>query len=352
MFYSHTGTFEDNNLILTCEDFLPMDLGTSGWTEFRMNEDVAAYIADNIELFDCEIGILHSHHSLGAFLSGQDIQRINEDGNDTNCFLSLVVDTKGAYVAAITRKVKRKQRVVTTDLGSSYEFFGEGTKQLSAPETNTTTIVKDEVIEYYMLDVERETVNNPLEYLDTRFEEIEKKKAEARKTQTISSYPTSTIPWKDYEDNRSFDAWRNDKYSEPKVKEQYLFDEDTMKEMEATPTLEISEEKIHKCICQMLTCSMLINVEKFNIDNWIKYHMNALYESLFINVDSFDTWAEFIVDYLIINFFDKSLNEEAYDQIDAFQSLVAQSMYEELAAYKDANSYINEYLKVIDRYIV
>lgn len=59
LFITHTGTFEDNDLVITCEDIYPMDLGTSGWTEFKMSEDVAAYMADNLELFDCEIGLVH-----------------------------------------------------------------------------------------------------------------------------------------------------------------------------------------------------------------------------------------------------------------------------------------------------
>lgn len=65
LFYSHTGTFEDNDLVITCEDIFPMDLGSAGWTEFKMNEDVAAYMAQNIELFDYDMGLCHSHHSMG-----------------------------------------------------------------------------------------------------------------------------------------------------------------------------------------------------------------------------------------------------------------------------------------------
>ena len=59
LFYTHQGSFEDNNLVIICKDIFPMDLGTSGWTEFRMSEDVAAYMAENIELFDCETGLVH-----------------------------------------------------------------------------------------------------------------------------------------------------------------------------------------------------------------------------------------------------------------------------------------------------
>ena len=65
LFYSREGSFQNNDLVLTCEDIFPMDLGTSGWTEFQISADVAKYIAENIELFNCETGLIHSHHTMG-----------------------------------------------------------------------------------------------------------------------------------------------------------------------------------------------------------------------------------------------------------------------------------------------
>jgi hypothetical protein len=46
-----------------------MDLGSGTFTSFKMSEDVATYIAQNPELFDCEIGILHSHHTMGKLFA-------------------------------------------------------------------------------------------------------------------------------------------------------------------------------------------------------------------------------------------------------------------------------------------
>ena len=65
LFFTYDGTFENNDLVITCQDIYPMDLGTSGWTEFKMSEEVAGYMAENIELFECKLGLVHSHHSLG-----------------------------------------------------------------------------------------------------------------------------------------------------------------------------------------------------------------------------------------------------------------------------------------------
>lgn len=59
LFYTHEGTFEEGNLVVTCQDIYPMDLGNATYTEFAMSEDVAAYMADNIELFDYDMGLVH-----------------------------------------------------------------------------------------------------------------------------------------------------------------------------------------------------------------------------------------------------------------------------------------------------
>ena len=59
LFYTHTGNFEDGNLVITCEDIYPMDLGTSTFTSYKNDETIAGYIADNIDLFQCDMGLVH-----------------------------------------------------------------------------------------------------------------------------------------------------------------------------------------------------------------------------------------------------------------------------------------------------
>lgn len=353
MFTTHSGSFENGDLVITCHDIYPMDLGTSTFTQYNMDETVASYIADNIELFDCDLQLIHSHHNMKAFFSGTDTNTLQEEGNERNCFVSLIVNNEGTYCAAVTRKIQSKTEVTTKSLGTSYQFFGEGavtTGESSAPAV--TQVVDREYIEYYMLDIEKETVDNPLDYLDARFNEIEKKKAEEKKSQVISSYSTGSYNWSNYEDDRSFESWLKNKRPEPVVKEQFLFDDKTMKEMESTPKINIPLEEIHKCVVKMLTCSLLINVNEFNMDSWIRNHMKAKYDTLFAAPQTFDQWSEFIVDFLITNYYDDSLPEEAYYDYDAVQSELAVAMYEELDTYKGINSYIDEYLKVINRYIL
>lgn len=59
LFTTYTGTFEDNSLTVTCKDIYPMDLGNATFTQFKMSEDVAAYMAENLNLFDCDLQLVH-----------------------------------------------------------------------------------------------------------------------------------------------------------------------------------------------------------------------------------------------------------------------------------------------------
>lgn len=89
------------------KDILILDIGTSVHTQYDSNDVnryIAAFIADN-ELEGSSIGLIHSHHRMGAFFSGEDMQTLASEGKEKNWFLSLVVDSSHTYEARITRKV-------------------------------------------------------------------------------------------------------------------------------------------------------------------------------------------------------------------------------------------------------
>ena len=84
---------------------------------------------------------------MGAFFSGTDLETLRTEGEDTNCFVSLIVDTKGTYVAAITRKGSCKKTITTVSSGS----FGTGRKRmemsrsmssLASPTTRRRTAIQ------------------------------------------------------------------------------------------------------------------------------------------------------------------------------------------------------------------
>ena len=59
LFFTYEGSFEDDNLVIKCEDIYIMDIGNQTYTEFDMNPDVIAYMTENPKLLDCQIGLIH-----------------------------------------------------------------------------------------------------------------------------------------------------------------------------------------------------------------------------------------------------------------------------------------------------
>lgn len=364
-----------------------MDLGTGTFTDFKMDESVVGYIAENIDLFGCDMALVHSHHGMGAFFSGTDISTLRTEGNDTNCFVSLIVDTKGTYQAAITRKVKEKKTVVTKDCISTYEFFGEGEKYANvlagAPEE---TIVENIYIEYFMLDVEIEHVDNPLAYLDTRFDEIqEAKRKKVAVTSTAINPPVikasedgnhspwipnskkqpyapltiesleraiSAISGSDLDEDCSFREWQN---RQNKAKEPTLFPEDEMAGMVDSSKWEPDPTIIHRLVCQMVTCSLIVS-DNIDLKQWISRWMDKKYKEIFgSNEDAqFLEWKEFIVEFMVTQYTlqDTAIPVVVAEDWDLLASKVASYMHGELYQYAPdgTNKFIDDYIEVLSRY--
>jgi hypothetical protein len=302
-----------------------------------------------------------------AFFSGQDNLMLQQEGNDTNCFISLVVDTRGQYVARVTRKVQTTSEVIVKHLGKSYEFFGEGSKQLTVGGEETTKVVDNTVIEYFDLEVERHEVDNTLSYLDERFEEIEKKKAAQNKTniEKATEMYNKELKMKNIDNKATFYGWyHNEKKQE--VKEPSLFpEEETLTKEDESKIAEVTKvdwvpdaAKIHTAVVKMLTCSLIVNPEKVDLDQWVTKYMSKVYERIFevegdeTILGAFEEWRDFIVQYTL-DFFDiDGVPEAVLDNFDIFQSRVAEALGDEIVKYQETSPYIQDYLNTLNDYIV
>ncbi len=358
LFVKHTGTFENNDLVVTCEDIYPMDLGNSVYTEFKMNEDVAAYMAENIELFDCDTALLHSHHQMSCQPSGTDLQTLREEGNERNCFVSLIVNNAGKYYAAITRKVQTQSEVTIKRLGTSYEFFGDGSKEIDHDGTETTKTIEKEVIEYFDLEVERHEVSNDLEYLDARFEEIERRKA---KPATSRNLPETFGSFRDYLHDRKEGPREQEILFGDAPQELSKEDEDKLNEM--AMAWQPDPKVIHSAVVRMVTCSFIINPDKVNFKQWIVNHMKNMYKRIFGKdsddlsynshyTDAFDEYKDFIIQFTMDYMDIDDVPDVMLDNYDVLQSRVASAMMEEIHPYLEGNSYMQSYYDALMNYVI
>lgn len=359
LFVTHQGSFENNDLVITCKDIYPMDLGNATFTEFTMNEDVAAYMSENIDLFDCDLQLIHSHHKMSTQPSGTDLNTLKEEGNERNCFVSLIVNNAGKYYAAITRKIQTKSEVTVKKLGTSYEFFGDGSKELEHKDETTTKVIENEIIEYFDLEVEKHEVSNSLAYLDDRFDEImEKKATEGKKNQFTVAHTDNFLDWM---------------HSKPVPKEQDLFDDISDKEPQKISSIKDDHmfnqtitndwwpepKKIHAAVVYMITCNLIINPEKFDLKQWITKHMknvyiktfgeSSVYECEHNACGAFCEWRDFIIQHTL-DYFDTT--DVPFDDANLFQSRIAQSINDELSEYIDVNPFIASYMEALELYII
>lgn len=320
LFTTHTGSFEDNNLEIKCHDIYPMDLGNATFTSFSMSEDVAAYMAEHIELFDCDLQLVHSHHRMEAFFSGTDIDTLKEEGSERNCFVSLIVNNAGTYCAAVTRKVKTTVKYTITSKSSEYEFFGDG-KVTDNKETPEEKVMEREHIEYFMLDITKEEETNDLSYLDERFEEIEKKK-KSQPGLPKSEEPTFwDLPY--YNPNKSH--FPDKELPEVKKSSPTKFQTDNS-----------SEAEVMQSVAKIVTGSMTVEKD-FNIDTWIKNDMENAFAKMFPSEFVFQNYVDYALDLFLNNYHSDLKIEEA-----------AKIMYEYLIDYYDTNCYITYICNTID----
>lgn len=292
---------------------------------------------------------------MGAFLSSQDMKMVQQEGNDTNCFVSLVVDTPGNYVAIVTRKVQTKSEVTIKKLGTSYEFFGEGSKSLTHDGSETTKTVDKEVIEYFDLEVERHEVPNSLEYLDDRFEEIEKKKSTSK----------SSVPWGDINkenmENKSFLEVLHQYNKKDTSKELSLFGNDSIKleDIQWQP----DPNEIHTAVVHIITLNLILNPKKIDLKQWIMRHMTNVYKKVFgessmteCKLDScgaFTEYRDFIIQFTLDYFnYDTVPDALMENDFDYVQGMVAQALLNEIFEYVDVNPYMKSYYETLSRYIV
>ena len=352
LFFTHEGSFENNDLVIRCVDIYIMDIGTQAYTEFDMNPDVISYMCENPELLDCQMGLIHSHNNMSTFFSGTDTATLKEEGRDRNNFVSLIVNNAGTYTAAITRRIKSKQVKESV----SYEFFGDGEKQ------GTKEYVSDaDEIEWFYLKIEKEGENYSFPDMAARLEGIKQAKAEkAKKVQTpvyqggykpviANSYGTKAGPAN----------LVKKEVSKPKVIQPTLFDnvdDLPFDDNYSIPYGQVTFDKVtlKSLVLQLITGSIIIsNDSKIDISKWAK-SMPALYEKRFgkgeEGMKNFKMWADTYAEYLTWYVTDEKLEELGFDETEIC-AICAHDMIEELTKLPE-NDYIKGYIDALQKYLI
>jgi hypothetical protein len=147
-----SGGIDDiENLVIKAHHVFPQDVGTSGYTEYKFDEDTIDMYDEIPGAEDMKIGHIHSHHNMQTFFSATDTSELEDNAPNHNYYLSLIVNHKSQPCAKIAFISESTETI--TYRGPN----GKKKKVTYAPEPSLSIIDMDIVFE--SVDTFRERVN-------------------------------------------------------------------------------------------------------------------------------------------------------------------------------------------------
>lgn len=145
MFYTTTGEF-NKDMVITIDDILPKDVGSSTRTEYDVDASIPGYMCEK-GLTRHRQGHIHSHHSMETNFSGTDFDTLEKEGDDSIHFLSLIVNNNYSYTAAITTKKEIISEINTTIKRKSTQksfnnIINENEEILTETSNETSTLIE------------------------------------------------------------------------------------------------------------------------------------------------------------------------------------------------------------------
>ena len=349
LFYDTKSSFGKEDFEIIALDYYPMDIGSSGYTEFTESPEIIGYMSDNIELLSMNMGLIHSHNNMTTFFSSTDTNTLQEEGFHRNHFVSLIVNNKGDYTAAITSKITRNISQVSKDVINTFN---------NAPmETESVKDFIEEYIGYNMLEVIKEGENEESD-LQKRFEEIKqdkkrKEEEEAKKRikthdnryTPISGYGTYVPPKyfglsdypSDYSTGDQRDLFMNNKY-QPLASSKYK------------SSVDLAQKTINDSVFRIITGSILVeDNNKLDLDKWVQDKMVTAYTKRFgdidKNPDKFSFWVDILIEFILLNDYgeDDLIDDESISEF-ATELLIA------LGEFKQ-NKFLEIIINKIKRYV-
>lgn len=358
LFYKTTGSFVNNDLVITAIDFLLQDIGSSAYTEFEQSPDVVSYMVEHPELLDEGVyqGLCHSHNSMPSFFSGTDVSTLREEGSDRTHFLSLIINcckTNPKYEAAITRIIE-EEMVATGSV--KFKTFNE--KEDSNPITYKFTRKR---LEYYMLDITKPVIIDEFVELSNRITEVYKQKAEKTKatykSPVLENYYSGAYrqPEPKYFNTPYQNNFQRTNVGKANIAPVYVPEvESSLPFEEPIAEMDYNKAKINIDIIEDLAAQILtgdINYVKDDKSslNDLAISSDELFNERFDHINTFKVWAEQFVEFLVYYTEDPSLMTVGDDEIAAY---IAYGLQERLENLTTKNDYINCFINILNKYII
>lgn len=163
---------DPSKIVIRAEKLFLMDIGTTSHTQATIGGDDILTMYEKVpDIMELKQGLIHTHHNMSAFFSGEDWSELNDNTPNHNYYLSLIVNFAGSYVAKIA---------YMADVENKFSFKNSEDK----PQVST---ISKKVMVVFDMNIFKESiaVNDDFE---TRYEEMKKAREEAQKKVHIYPY--------------------------------------------------------------------------------------------------------------------------------------------------------------------
>tara|TARA_R110002050_G_scaffold57833_5_gene130066 strand:+ start:423 stop:1508 length:1086 start_codon:yes stop_codon:yes gene_type:complete len=124
LFYTVEGSIKDpENMVITMRNILPLDKGTSGYTEYVLDDRLTNFLMDNPDHLGYKIGHIHSHNTMAVFFSGTDMDELTENSEAHNYYFSFIVNNKMEMTAKVGQMVTSESKSYVKALDDNGEEY-------------------------------------------------------------------------------------------------------------------------------------------------------------------------------------------------------------------------------------
>lgn len=120
-----------SKFVLKAEYIFLMDIGSSGATEYDIDEKIID-LYDNVEgAMEMKMGHIHTHHSMKTFFSTTDMKELEDNVSNHNYYLSLIVNFQGNYSAkvAFISNINTERKMTYMDDNGKLKSFTTKSKE-------------------------------------------------------------------------------------------------------------------------------------------------------------------------------------------------------------------------------
>jgi len=141
-------------LMFEVKGMTPFNTGDASFTEAKVSDHISGLMDEYPELLDDSlnnrVGLIHTHHSMSTFFSGEDNDELKMNAPDHLYYISLIVNYAGRYTARICITSRKNDYTINNENDTEVSFLVNTDKVIFYSEMQIS-ITKDTITDKFSM---------------------------------------------------------------------------------------------------------------------------------------------------------------------------------------------------------